>query len=68
MGLEKIVEIRQYTAYNKAKKIERRYMITFTTTKTEGEFTFSMLREDYNPADALAEAGQRADAIDAAIK
>ena len=68
MGLEKIVGIRQYTTFTKAGKAIKMYEVTFTTEKTEGEFTFDVAVGEYTAAKATEEAKTRAEQIDAAIK
>lgn len=67
-GLEKIVGIRQYTTFTPAGKAIKMYMVTFTTEKTLGEFTFSLSVDEYTAEKAVAEAETRAEGIDAAIK
>ena len=68
MGLTEIVGIRQYTDFTPAGKIQKMYEVTFTTEKTEGEFTFNMPKSEYTAAKALKEATDQAEQIDAAIK
>jgi len=68
MGLDKIIGIRQYTTFTPAGRAIKMYMVTFTTTKTEGEFTFSLSVDEYTADKAVAEAKTRAEQIDAAIQ
>jgi len=68
MGLKKIVGIRQYTDFTDAGKVIKMYRVTYTTEKTDGEFTFALSRDEYTAAKATEEAKARAEQIDAAIK
>jgi len=68
MGLDRIVGIRQYTGFTPAGKVIKMYQVTFTTEKTEGEFTFDLSVDEYTAEKAVAEAKTRAEQIDAAIK
>jgi len=68
MGLGKIVGIRQYTTFTRAGKVIKMYEVTFTTERTEGEFTFDVAVGEYTAAKAVAEAETRAEQLDAAIK
>lgn len=67
MGLEKIVGIRQYTDFDVDGKVVKMYEVTFTTEKTEGEFTLDIKAGEYTPEAAVEEARARAGEIDAAI-
>jgi len=67
MGLEKIVGIRQYTSFTKAGKIIKMYEVTFTTEKTDGEFTIDIPAVEYSAEKAMTEAKTRAAQIDEAI-
>lgn len=64
MGLKSIVGIRQYTDFTPAGKVVKMYEVTFTTKKTEGEFTFTIPRDEYDPDLARGMAKKRADEID----
>ena len=68
MGLKKIVGIRQYTGFTTAGKVQKMYQVTFTTEKTEGEFTFDVPVADYTAARAVEMAQLQAKELDAAIK
>lgn len=68
MGLDKIVRIRQYTDFTSGGKIVKMFEVTFTTVKTDGEFTFDIPKDEYEPKKALKEARTQADNIDEAIK
>lgn len=68
MGLQKIVYIRQYTGFTRAGKMQKMYEVTFTTEKTEGEFTFDIPRDEYTPEKAIEQAKAQADRIDAAME
>ena len=67
MGLKEIVGIRQYTTFTPAGKVVKMYEVTFTTDKTEGEFTFDIEKDDYTAKKAMGMAQTRAEEIDAAI-
>ena len=67
MGLKKITGIRQYTTFTKAGKVVKMYEVTFTTTKSEGEFTLDIPSDEYTAKKAVAQATTRAEEIDAAI-
>ena len=67
MGLKRLVGIRQYTTFTPAGKILKMYEVTFTTEKTEGEFTFDIPKDEYDPKLATGTAKAKADEIDAAI-
>lgn len=67
MGLKKIVGIRQYTDFTPAGKVVKMYEVTFTTEKTEGEFTFTIPRDEYDPDVVKGQAAVKAEAIDAAM-
>ena len=68
MGLKKIVGIRQYTGFTPAGKVQKMYQVTFTTEKTEGEFTFDVPVADYTAATAVEMAQTQAKELDAAMK
>ena len=67
MGLKGIVGIRQYTTFTPAGKVVKMYEVTFTTEKTEGEFTFDIPKDEYDPKLVTGTAKVKADEIDAAI-
>ena len=67
MGLDEVVRIRQYTTFTPAGKVQKMYEVTFTTEKTEGEFTLEMPRDDYSAAKAMVMAKAQAEQIDAAM-
>lgn len=67
MGLKRIVGIRQYTTFTRSGKIVKMYEVTFETEKTEGEFTFDIPKDVYDPDQVKGEAKKRADDIDRAI-
>ena len=67
MGLKKIVGIRQYTSFTPAGKVQKMYEVTFTTEKTEGEFTWDIPVDEYDPDAVKATVEAKADEIDAAI-
>ncbi|GAH42888.1 unnamed protein product, partial [marine sediment metagenome] len=48
MGLEKITGIRQYTDFTPAGKVIKMYRVTYTTQKTDGEFTLDIPANDYS--------------------
>ncbi len=68
MGLDKIVGVRQYTTFTKAGKVIKMFEVTFTTKKSEGEFTFDVPVNEYTAKKAVTEAEKRAEQIDTAIK
>lgn len=68
MGLKEIVGIRQYTTFTPAGKVMKMYEVTFTTERTEGEFTLDIPMDEYTAEKAVQLARARADQIDAAIK
>ena len=68
MGLKEIVNVRQYTDFSKAGKLQRMYEVTFTTKKTEGEFTFSVHQAEYSAEKAKALAEGMAEELDSIIK
>jgi len=68
MGLKAIVGVRQYTTFTRAGKVIKMYEVTYTTEKTDGEFTFDLSVDEYTAEVAVAEAKARAEQIDAAIK
>ncbi|MBA7619394.1 hypothetical protein ES703_26733 [subsurface metagenome] len=67
MGLKRIVGIRQYTTFTPAGKMVKMYQVTFETEKTEGEFTFDIPKDKYDPDLVKGTAKLKADEIDAAI-
>ena len=67
MGLKRIVGIRQYTTFTPAGKILKMYEVTFTTEKTEGEFTFDIQKDEYSADKAIAMATARAEDLDKAV-
>ena len=67
MGLKRIVAIRQYTTFTSDGKILKMYEVKFTTEKTEGEFTFDVPKDEYDPDEVKGRAKAKADKIDAAI-
>lgn len=67
MGLKEIVGVRQYTTFTPAGKVQKMYEVTFTTDKSEGEFTFDIPVAEYTAKKAMGIAQGRAEAIDAAI-
>jgi len=67
MGLKRIVGIRQFTGVTPGGKMAKFYRVTFETDKTDGEFTFDVPRDEYDPAVATVMAKEKAEAIDAAI-
>ncbi len=66
-GLKKIVGIRQYTTFTPSGKVMKMYEVTFTTKKSEGEFTFDIERDEYDPDMVKDMAKVKADKIDAAL-
>lgn len=67
MGLKEIRSIRQYTGFDVDGKVVKMYEVTFTTEKTEGEFTLDLKVEDYSAEAARELAEARAKEIDEAI-
>ena len=67
MGLKRIMGIRQYTTFTPAGKVQKMYEVTYTTEKTEGEFTFDVPVEGYTAEATMILAKARAEEIDAAI-
>ena len=67
MGLKEIRRIRQYTDFDVDGKVVRMYEVTFTTEKTEGEFTLDIKVVDYTAEKARELAEARADQIDQAV-
>lgn len=67
MGLKKIIGIRQYTTFTPAGKVLKMYEVTFTTEKTDGEFTFDIPKDEYDPDAVKVTVEAKADEIDAAI-
>jgi len=68
MGLDKIIDVRQYTTFTKAGKVIKMYEVKFITKKTDGEFTFDVPVTEYTAKKAETEAEKRAEQIDSAIK
>lgn len=64
MGLKKIVGIRQYTDFTPAGKVIKMFEVTFTTRRTDGEFTFLIPATEYTAKKAMSEAKVRADQLD----
>ena len=67
MGLKKIKRIRQYTDFNSDGKVVKMYEVTFTTEKTEGEFTLDIPAADYSAEVAKDMAAEQAIEIDKAV-
>lgn len=67
MGLKEVVGIRQYTTFTKGGKVQKMYEVTFTTEKTEGEFTLDIPMDEYTAKKAVQQASTRADQIDKAF-
>jgi len=67
MGLKRIVGIRQYTSFTPAGKVQKMYEVTFTTEKTEGEFTWDIPADEYDPKLVTGKVSAKADEIDKAI-
>lgn len=67
-GLDKIVGIRQFTEFTKAGKVQKVYRVTYTTEKTDGEFTLDIPKDEYTAAKALKLAREGAKQIDLAIE
>lgn len=67
MGLKEILGIRQYTTFTKAGKAVKMYEVTFTTEKSEFEYTFDIPKDEYSAEKVKEMAGARAGEIDAAI-
>ena len=67
MGLKRIVAIRQYTTFTAAGKVQKMYEVKFETEKTEGEFTFDVVKAVYDPDLVVGMAQAKADEIDKAI-
>jgi len=67
MGLKRIVGIRQYTTFTPAGKVQKMFEVKFETQKTEGEFTFDVPVDKYDPNLVVNMAQEKADSIDAAI-
>ena len=67
MGLKEIQSIRQFTGFDVDGKVVRMYEVTFTTEKTEGEFTLDVKAEEYTPETARKLAAEKAESIDKAI-
>jgi len=67
MGLKKITRIRQYTDFDSDGKVVKMYEVTFTTEKTEGEFTLDLPAKDYSAETAKDQAAACAIEIDKAV-
>ena len=67
-GLKKITNIRQYTSFTPAGKVLKMYEVTYTTEKTEGDFTFDIPKDEYTAEKAVEMARDRAEQIDKAFK
>lgn len=67
MGLKEITHVRQYTTFTRAGKMVKMYEVTFTTEKTEGEFTMDIPKDEYDPDVVKKQATVKAEAIDSAI-
>ena len=67
MGLKKILGVRQYTDFDPDGKVRMMYEVKFTTEKTDGEFTFNMLRDEYTAEKAKELAKAQAEEIDKAV-
>ncbi|MBA7555608.1 hypothetical protein ES705_48279 [subsurface metagenome] len=67
LGLKEIRRIRQYTDFDVDGKIMRMYEMTFTTEKTEGEFTLDVKADVYTPEVARKLVAAKAEEIDKAI-
>jgi len=67
MGLEKIKRVRQYTDFDVDGKVVKMYEVTFTTEKTEGEFTLDIPAKEYSAEAVKDLAAERAIEIDKAV-
>ena len=67
MGLKKITRIRQYTDFDPDGRVVKMYELTFTTEKTEGEFTLDIPAADYSAEAAKDMAAENAIEIDKAV-
>ena len=67
MGLKEIRAVRQYTDFDVDGKVVKMYEVTFTTEKTEGEFTLDIRAEEYSAEKARELAEARAEEIDKAV-
>jgi len=67
MGLKEILGVRQYTDFDVDGKVVQMYEVTFTTEKTEGEFSLDVKVEEYTADMAKGRAAAQAEEIDAAI-
>ena len=67
MGLKEIRSIRQYTDFDVDGKVVKMYEVTFTTDKTEGEFTLDIPADEYTAEKARLQASERAEEIDKAV-
>ena len=67
MGLKEITRIREYVDFDVDGKMFRAYEVTFTTEKTEGEFTLDIPALDYTAEMAKDMAAERAIEIDKAV-
>jgi len=67
MGLKELKKVRQYTDFTPDGKVRIMYEVTFTTEKTEGEFTLDVPRDEYTSEVARSLARARAEEIDKAV-
>jgi len=67
VGLHEIRRIRQYVDFDVDGKIKKMYEVTFTTEKTEGEFTLDMRADEYTADVAKDMASIKAIEIDKAV-
>ena len=67
MGLKEIRSVRQYTDFDVDGKVVKMYEVTFTTDKTEGEFTLDLKADEYTAEKARLQASERAEEIDKAV-
>ena len=67
MGLKKITKVRQYIDFDSDGKVIKMYELTFTTEKTEGEFTLDIPAAEYSAEKAKNLAAARAIEIDKAV-
>ena len=67
MGLKEIKRVRQYTDFDPDGKVRIMYEVTFSTEKTEGEFTLDIPRDEYTSDVARSLARTRAEEIDKAV-
>ena len=67
MGLNEILGVRQYTDFDPDGKVRIMYEVTFTTEKTEGDFTFDIPKDEYDPDLVKGRVKALADEIDKPI-